>query len=219
MTANRGGRQRPPRILLTGTPLVGSKSGLYNEEGVPAQGGRAVFIDVNLLERRKLEFDEVSPAGALKFPEEWKQSGDVRAMGSAELLDRAGSRTIRVRGTIQGRLEACCSRCLEPMVQAFDNAFELYYYPMALIARNESVPIDREDTNIGFYEGNGLDLADVVREQVMLWLPMRGLCREDCQGICPTCGVNRNREKCQCVQTFDDPRWDALKRLHFKTKS
>jgi len=89
---------------------------------------------------------------------------------------------------------------------------------MALIARSESVPIDREDTNIGFYEGHGLELADVVREQVMLWLPMRGLCREDCKGICPSCGVNRNAETCVCVETFVDPRWDALKKLHFKTK-
>jgi uncharacterized protein len=177
-----------------------------------------MFIDVNLLERRKLYFDELSPAGFLKFPEEWKQIGDIRAAGSAELLDRAGSRTIRVRGTIQGRLEACCSRCLEPLVQAFDNSFDLYYYPMALIARNESVPIDRDDTDIGFYEGQGLELADVLREQVLLWLPMRGLCREDCKGICPTCGVNRNRESCGCVETFADPRWDALKNLHFKTK-
>lgn len=177
-----------------------------------------MFIDVKLLERHKLGFDEESPAGFLKFPEEWTQIGDVRAVGTAELLDRAGSRTIRVRGAIQGRLEACCSRCLEPMVQAFDNHFELYYYPMSLIARSESVPIDREDTNIGFYEGDGLELADVVREQVMLWLPMRGLCAEDCKGICPSCGANRNRESCGCVQSLADPRWDALKKLHFKTK-
>jgi uncharacterized protein len=177
-----------------------------------------MFIDVNLLERRKLDFDETSPAGSLRFPEEWKQIGDVRAVGSAELLDRAGSRTIRVRGTIQGRLESSCSRCLEPMAEAFDNNFDLYYYPMSLIARNESVPIDRDDTDIGFYEGHGLELDDVVREQVMLWLPMRGLCREECKGMCPSCGVNRNHESCDCAQIVVDPRWDALKKLHIKTK-
>ena len=177
-----------------------------------------MFIDVNLLERRKLHFDEECPAGFLKFSDEWKQIGDVKVVGAAELLDRAGSRTIRVRGAIQGRLEGCCGRCLESMVQAFDNNFDLYYYPMALIARNESVPIDRDDTDIGFYEGHGLELADVVCEQLMLWLPMRGLCREDCKGICPSCGANRNRESCACAQEFADPRWDALKRLHFKTK-
>jgi uncharacterized protein len=177
-----------------------------------------VFIDVNLLEHRQLQFDEASSAGILKLPEDWKQVGDVRATGKAELLDRAGSRTIRVRGTIQGRLEAHCSRCLEPLAQVLDDAFDLYYYPMTLIARNESVPIDRKDTDIGFYEGNGLELADVVREQVMLWLPMRGLCREDCKGICPSCGVNRNRDGCDCVSTFGDSRWDALKSIQFKTK-
>ncbi len=177
-----------------------------------------MFIDVNLLERRRLAFDELFPAGFLKLSEDWNQIGDVRAEGDAELLDRAGSRTIRVRGSIQGRLEGYCGRCLEPMVQAFDNRFDLYYYPMSLIARNESVPIDRDDTDIGFYEGNGLPLADVVREQLMLWLPMRGLCRDDCKGICPSCGVNRNHERCNCLETLEDTRWDALKNLHFKTK-
>jgi uncharacterized protein len=177
-----------------------------------------MFIDVNLLEHRKLRFDEASPPGLLRFSEEWKQAGDVRAVGAAELLDRAGSRTIRVRGEIQGRLEANCSRCLEPMVQAFDDSFDLYYYPMSLIARNESVPIDRQDTDLGFYEGRGVELADVVREQVMLWLPMRGLCREDCKGICPACGVNRNRESCSCAENLVDSRWDALKGLQFKSK-
>jgi uncharacterized protein len=177
-----------------------------------------MFIDVNLLESRKLPFDEVFPPGLLQLPEEWKQTADVRAAGTAELLDRAGSRTIRVRGKIQGRLEACCSRCLEPMEQVFDDSFDLYYYPMTLIARNETVPIDRDDTDIGFYEGQGLELADVVREQVLLWLPMRGICREDCKGICPGCGVNRNRETCSCESTFVDARWDALKGLQLKNK-
>jgi uncharacterized protein len=177
-----------------------------------------VFIDVKLLEHRQLEFEETFPDGFLKLPDDWKQVGDVRAVGKAELLDRAGSRTIRAQGSIQGRLEATCSRCLEPLVQVFDDSFDLYYYPMTLIARSESVPIDRKDTDIGFYEGNGLELADVVREQLLLWLPMRGLCREDCKGICPSCGVNRNREICDCVNTFADSRWDALKKVHFKTK-
>ena len=177
-----------------------------------------MFIDVNLLEHRKLHFDEASPAGLLRFPEEWNQVGDVHAVGSAELLDRAGSRTIRVRGRIHCRLEAHCSRCLEPLIHAFDDSFDLYYYPVALISRSESVPIDRQDTDLGFYEGQGVELADVVREQVMLWLPMRGLCRDDCKGICPVCGSNRNRETCACAETFVDSRWDALKGLQFKSK-
>jgi uncharacterized protein len=178
-----------------------------------------MFIDVSLLERRKLLFDEVIPPGTLQVPEEWKEVGDLRVEGGAELLDRAGSRTIRVRGKIGVKFEASCGRCLEPMVQDFDDNFDLFYYPMEMIARSEAVPIDRDDTDIGFYENQGLELNDVVREQVLLWLPMRGLCREDCKGICASCGINLNREKCNCAETMSDARWDALKKLQIKTKN
>jgi uncharacterized protein len=178
-----------------------------------------MFIDVNLLEHRKLRFDEWFPAGLLQFPDEWKQKAAIHAEGEAELLDRAGSRTIRVRGLIQGRAEAGCARCLEPFEQDLDGPFELFYYPMTLIARAEQIPIDRHDAESGFYEGHGVELADVIREQVLLSLPMRGLCREDCRGICPRCGVNRNQRACDCAEDFTDPRWDALKKLSLKTKN
>jgi len=178
-----------------------------------------VFIDINLLERRKLRFDDTLPPGALQLPDNWRQAGGLRAEGTAELLDRFGSRTIRVRGHIVGQLEGSCGRCLEPVANRLDADFDLYYYPMSMIARDESVPIDRDDTDIGFYEGQGLELADVLREQILLWLPMRGLCREDCQGICSRCGKNRNREACRCVEEFVDSRWDALRRLEIKSKN
>jgi uncharacterized protein len=66
---------------------------------------------------------------------------------------------------------------------------------------------------VSYYEGDGLDLADVVREQVLLALPMQKLCRPDCQGICPVCGVNRNETTCQCKLQQVDERWAALKNL------
>lgn len=178
-----------------------------------------MLIDVNLLERRKLRFDEAFSPGALPFPETWKQVGGLQAGGSAELLDRSGSRTIRVRGHIEARLEGCCARCIEPFQKKLDDDFELYYYPMSLIARDESLPIDREDTDIGFYEGTGLELTNVLKEQILLWLPMRGLCQEDCKGICPRCGTNRNRQECRCEEQFVDSRWDNLRKLELKSKN
>ena len=179
-----------------------------------------MFLAVQELERRKIRFDEVFPAGELALSDrEWKQTGDVEAAGTAELLDRAGTRTIRVRGRIRGAVETGCARCLEPVKTELDADFDLFYYPMSLIARNEEVPIDRGDTDIGFYEGRGLELSQVVSEQIVLWLPMRGLCGDDCKGICPRCGANRNRGSCSCEEEFVDPRWDALKNLQLKTKN
>jgi uncharacterized protein len=178
-----------------------------------------VFIDVNLLERRKLRFDDAFPPGSLQFPDSWRQTGDLRASGNAELLDRGGSQTIRVWGHIRVQGEGLCARCLESIPTSFDADFELFYYPMGLIAREESVPINYDDTDVGFYEGNGLELEDVLKEQVLLWLPMRWICRDDCLGICPQCGENRNLGHCQCQTAFEDSRWDALRKLHLKGRN
>ncbi len=61
--------------------------------------------------------------------------------------------------------------------------------------------------------GDQIDLADLVRETVHLELPLAPLCRDDCAGICPTCGVDRNIEACTCVGEVGDDRWGALDAL------
>jgi uncharacterized protein len=178
-----------------------------------------VFIDVAALERRKIHFDVSFKPGAIGFGDrDWKQSGPLQAAGVAELLDRKGSRTIRVRGKIHGAFEGDCARCLERVSKSLDGDFDLFYYPMSMIARTEEVRINTDDTDLGFYEGRGLELGDIVREQVLLWMPMRVLCEEICPGICPQCGAKRGSSECSCEQTFVDPRWDALREYKSKWK-
>ena len=76
--------------------------------------------------------------------------------------------------------------------------------------RYESVEIRDDDLNVGFYEGNGLLLEDAVKEQVLLTLPMKNVCRPDCAGLCPQCGQNCNLGDCTCDKAAADPRWAAL---------
>ena len=64
-----------------------------------------------------------------------------------------------------------------------------------------------------FYEGLGLELADLIKEQILLALPMQRICREECKGICPVCGANRNEVPCECHVKPADDRWIALKNL------
>jgi len=176
-----------------------------------------VLIEIQELERRKIRFDETFPAGALHFPEtDWRQVDGVRANGMAELLDPSRSRTVRVCGHILASVEGSCARCLEEAVKTFDDDFELFYHPMEEIAKNESVAISGKDTEAGFYEMPGINLAEVLTEQILLWLPMRSLCREDCKGICPVCGANRNSTACGCEMPKGDTRWDALKSVVIK---
>lgn len=176
-----------------------------------------MLIEIQELERRKVRFEKTFAAGALHFPEtDWRQVDDARAVGVAELLDRSGSRTVRVSGHLRASVEGACARCLDPAVKTFDGDFELFYYPMETITRNEVVSIAGADTEIGFYELPGLNLSDVLMEQILLWLPMRSLCRDDCKGICPVCGANRNLTACGCEVPKSDSRWDALKSIVIK---
>src|SRR6266436_1805948 len=69
------------------------------------------------------------------------------------------------------------------------------------------------DTEIGFYQGSGLFLADVIKEQVLLALPVKVICQSDCRGLCPNCGANLNHEECRCETHATDPRMAPLARL------
>ena len=85
--------------------------------------------------------------------------------------------------------------------------------PGRTIAREEEVGIDEAEAEIGFYEGGGIELEDVLREQILLALPMQRICREDCKGICPACGQNRNQGPCNCKMEDAAGRWAALRNL------
>ena len=91
--------------------------------------------------------------------------------------------------------------------------FDLYYVPIQTIARSEEVEISKDELDIGFYEGHGMMLEDAVKEQVLLALPMKNICRPDCKGLCPECGQNWNLGKCSCRRPVDDLRWAPLEKL------
>ncbi len=171
-----------------------------------------MFFDIQTLERHKIPFDEAFPPGSIDFLDESiHQTGEICAEGVAELIDPFGVREIRVRGSVRGEVEVLCARCLESVRLSVSSPLDLFYHPVSEIAVNEEVAISRAETEIGFYEGGGVELADVIREQITMELPMRCLCREDCQGICPLCGTNRNRGVCSCREDISDPRWAALR--------
>jgi uncharacterized protein len=110
-------------------------------------------------------------------------------------------------------LTAQCDRCLVTARFPLDAGFDLFYRPDSEIAREEEVEIDEGEAEIGFYEDGGIELEDILREQVLLALPMQRVCSDLCKGICPVCGRNRNETACDCkVETTND-RWGALRNL------
>ncbi|MBK9178948.1 MAG: DUF177 domain-containing protein [Acidimicrobiales bacterium] len=108
-------------------------------------------------------------------------------------------------GAVDGEWAAPCRRCLMPAAGRFRAEFrELFsHHPI----EGESYPIAHEQ----------VDLEQVLREVVLLELPLAPLCREGCLGLCPVCGADRNLEACDCVAAAADPRWAALDRLRFDT--
>jgi len=172
-----------------------------------------MFLSVKELEVRKIRFDETFAPGKIDFTEEdLEQSLSLHATGAAELVEESEAQ-IRIQGTYSVEMAAQCDRCLGRARFPLNAGFDLYYRPASDIAREEEVEIDEGDAEMGFYEGGGLELEDVLREQILLALPMQRVCSEACKGICPVCGKNRNETACDChVQKIDD-RWGALRNL------
>ncbi len=171
-----------------------------------------MFFHVRDLEVRAARFDVELAPGAVEFLDpKLHQSGVLKTSGIVELVTGALGE-IRVKGHLAMTMEADCDRCLEPARFPIDSDFELYYRPVAEGYGEERV-IDVGEAEIGFYEGDGIELNDVLREFVLLALPMQRVCKEDCKGICPVCGQNRNQIDCDCQAESLDDRWAALKNL------
>lgn len=182
-----------------------------------------MFISLQDLEVKPVEFAESFAPGRIDFGTEIAQAQPIETSGRAELIEEhhGGKQTvkdIRVVGRFHGRLQLNCARCLEPVPTDVKEDFDLLYRPVKAGRQGEEVSINEAETEIGFYQGNGLELADVVKEQVLLALPAKALCQQDCKGLCAQCGQNLNVGSCHCHEERNDPRWSALQGLRDQLK-
>ena len=182
-----------------------------------------MLIRVADLHLRKLEFKQDFQPGEIEFGADFRQIGPLQTAGRAEVIvEHRGHRQdiddIRVVAKLDATMEVGCARCLELVQFEVNRAFDLLYRPLGVDKRAEEVAISEANTEIGYYEGDGLLLEDVVREQVLLASPVKLVCREDCKGLCPQCGANLNTAACNC-QLPGDPRWAALSELKNKLQS
>jgi uncharacterized protein len=138
------------------------------------------------------------------------QSSPLHAEGRAELLS-VSLGEIRIHGKLSVTMEAACDRCLEPALVEAAKDFDLVYVPVDEGQAGGEKEVDEAGVEVGYYEGRGLQLNDVLREVVLLALPMQLICQAECKGICPTCGGNRNQQSCDCQAHAVDDRWSKLK--------
>ena len=179
---------------------------------------------VSDLEKEPVEFDVQLAPGGIDFGEEAEQEGPLAASGRAEVIhEHRGPREIvadiRLKGSYAGNFSSPCARCLEPVTIPVSADYDLIFRPLGADAGSSARSISAQETEIGYYQGDSLLLEDVLREQVLLSLPPRTLCKPDCKGLCPHCGANRNLQPCSCEEGSNDPRWKALTGLRNRMKS
>jgi len=124
----------------------------------------------------------------------------------------------RVTGRVQTRLRLNCGRCLEPFEIPVDSAFELRYVPAAANTGDDEREVAEDDLTTAFYKNETLDLGELMHEQFVLALPMKPLCADACQGLCPECGTNLNKGTCACRPAWKDPRLAALQGILDRNK-
>ena len=180
-----------------------------------------MLIEIAELELHPVDFQEEFPPDAIDLGADVRQTSVLKTSGRAQLVEEHHGKhkvikDIRLQGDLATTLEVSCARCLEAVTQNVARAFDLLYRPQGTDAGNEELSVTAAEAEIGYYQGEGLLLEDALREQVLLVVPLKVICREDCKGLCPTCGKNRNTELCSCVPPAGDPRWEALKDLREK---
>jgi uncharacterized protein len=114
------------------------------------------------------------------------------------------------RGHLAGPLAGTCARCLGSFPLSLERDFALVLKP-----EPTSGPRDHSDRDeaLAFYRGDEVDLSPLLREEILLALPTRPLCREECSGLCPQCGIDRNAGSCDCATAWTDPRLQVLRSL------
>lgn len=125
-------------------------------------------------------------------------------------LSRSG-KIILMRSRVAAQVEWICARCLTPFSRTLTSEFKTSLKPKPDGPPPEEVELNREDLETKFYEGEEIDVTPLVQDQILLTLPAKAICKEECRGLCPRCGQNLSRGTCQCSGKVADPRFAPLK--------
>jgi len=165
-----------------------------------------MLIDVNDIPREGLDFDQDFDFVSLDLVEE--EAAFLEPVHSILSVKKVGSEVL-VKGKLTTRLSFICSRCLQPFEYGVEAVFDLAYLPEELDEQKEE--LDEDDMDKFFYYHQQLDLREIVLEQLNLSIPLRPLCSEECEGLCPVCGQLVQDGQCGCQVNSSDPRLEKLK--------
>jgi len=130
-------------------------------------------------------------------------------------LDKVGADVV-ARGVLSGDVELQCSRCLNDFPMHISSQVNVVYHPVKEISKAEQHQLKDDELDTVFYTGDIIDTDDLLREQLLLNLPMKPLCSPDCKGYCPICGTDLSVSGCNCKIKETDSRFEILKQLKKK---
>ena len=167
-------------------------------------------IELENLEGGKSDFAHVyNPEELNPIDERVKLTAPAKVNGKVRL---AGNEVF-VNGHVDTRAQVECDRCLKPIELPVRTDFELEYITGSEYESSAVAELTEAEMSVSVFDGKALDIDEIVKEQILLAVPTRMLCREDCKGICSQCGTDKNTGECDCVREDIDPRWAALKNL------
>lgn len=174
-----------------------------------------MFIDFSQHSEPEIKFAQTYEAGEINLEDEVVELvGQVQVTGTA----RRSSEIARVEGTVQGQVQIACSRCIQPVETKFETPFDVDFVTLETYEQASAEhEITGADFSLSVYDGERINLDEIVREQILLDLPVHQLCQENCAGLCEKCGANKNTDACSCENEEIDPRWAALKQLKDKS--
>ncbi len=121
-----------------------------------------------------------------------------------------------VKGEIFAQVETECSRCLQSADLELKFPFEAAFVTAENYTQAKESELKEDDLDVSIFNGDKIDVAELVREQILLNLPEQAFCREDCRGLCEKCGANQNLIDCKCEEKEIDPRWQGLRELKIR---
>ncbi len=169
--------------------------------------GAAVLLDDIPKDGLDLYYDDVTQV----LHESGLPEGQEPISGEAHLS--RSNETVHLKGMVKGRLALLCDRCLERYFLDVSHTFSYLLMPSGAQRLKPELSLSAEDVDTTFYEGGLMPLQTIFREQILLEIPIRGLCSDGCKGLCPGCGVNLNLSPCQCEAKEPEGPFAVLKGL------
>jgi len=125
---------------------------------------------------------------------------------------------VEVEGNLEARIRLSCSRCLQDYETQLASDFSLTYTRgvadgIAASSPQKELELKAQDLGVIFFNGEEIDFIEGIQEQAVMALPLKPLCQPQCQGLCPNCGADLNREDCTCDRTPKNSQFAALKNV------